>query len=709
MGMAERVKKLALKKWRALLLAGVMLCAVAPVSAESFTHQDTTAGQKLVLAMPDVYKAQQVIDARSLGLEESYGAINDIVCDEDGTLYILSEDGIILSCTSDFTAAVPYVIRDADGTEVDFAGAKGLYVSKGEVLVADTPNNRVLCSKDGLLTQTITVPESGLIPSDFMFLPTRIQRDSKGYLYVISTGSYYGAVMYDPAGEFLGFYGANTVKASALSTLAYFWDTLTQNDIKRAKSVKTLPYQFVDICVDEKDFVYTCTGKTSDSNESGQLRMLSPGGTNILYKKQYNGVQTGAASFTFGELDIAKRLDTSIRQDFSCVAVDDRGFIYALDITYGLVYVYDRECNLLTAFGGGRGFGTQLGLFDSPISLEVYGEQVLVANAKDGSVTVFSLTDFGRQLLQAQKSTLDANYAASKPIWQDVLKQDSHNQLALRGLAKAYYVAGDCQQALEYARQGGEYAVYGQALGELQKVFVTQNFTWLFLGGLLIVGVAIIGILYVKKHQLVLVKNPRVRLLFAGCIHPFDTFTRIRYKNEGSLIIAIVMTVAFYLSSLLFSLCSDFRFSDFSTGSFNSIFQLLRTSGLVLLFSVANWAISVLMHGIGKLQHVFIVTAYSTLPMIIYNIVAIPLSYLITDPSSSLLGGLELVAMFLTGITLCIGMMMVHDFSFPRFLGSSLVACLFMFLIIFVIFVFCILVSQLAGFIVTLLMEGIYR
>lgn len=699
-----------IKNWRALLLAAViLLSATTPVAAKSFTHQDTVDGQKLVLSMPDVFLPQQVVDARSLELDEGYGTIGDITCDEEGSLYILSDEGVILRCSSDLTSAERYIIRDENGAEISLSKAKGIYASKNEVIVADTGNNRLLCSKDGVLTQIITAPEAGVVPSDFVFLPTRVERDGKGYLYVISTGSYYGAVMYDPSGEFLGFYGANTVKASALSTLAYFWDTLTQNDVKRAKTVKTLPFQFVDICVDENDFVYTCTGKTSDSNESGQLRMLSPGGTNILNKKQYNGVLTGASAFVFGELDVATRLGKSIRQDFSNVAVDSRGFIYALDITYGLIYVYDRECNLLTAFGGGRGFGSQTGTFNSAISLEVTGDRVMVANAEDGSVTVFNLTDFGQQLFAAQKSTLDANYSASLPMWKDILKQDTHNQLALRGLAKAYYASGNYVQAKSYARLGGEYAIYGQTVGKLQKQFITNNFTWLFLCGILLIAGAVFCIAYIKKRQIVLVKNQQVRLLFSGCFHPFDTFSKIRYKNEGSTLIAIIMTVAFYLSGLVFSLCCDFRFSDMQSGSFNSIFQLLRTSGLILLFSVANWAISVLMHGIGKFKHVFIVTAYSTLPMIIYNIVAIPVSYLITAADSSLLGGLKIVALAITFITLCVGLMMVHDFSFPRVLGSGIVACLLMFLIIFVLFVFGILVSQLVEFVITLLVEGIYR
>lgn len=83
----------------------------------------------------------------------------------------------------------------------------------------------------------------------------------------------------------------------------------------------------------------------SDGNV-GQLRMLSPGGTNIL---------EGSDTANYGEPDVVKRLNNVIRQNFSGIQADGRGFIYALDATYGLIYIYDTDSNLIAAFGGGRG------------------------------------------------------------------------------------------------------------------------------------------------------------------------------------------------------------------------------------------------------------------------------------------------------------------------------------------------------------------
>lgn len=705
-----------LKKLTALIFSAVFLINVCiSVSAEqirvtdSFTHQDTGSGTQVSVAMPDSFAVKAVVGARSLGLEESYGTITDIDCDEKGNCFILSEDGIIVEFDKNFNFVKYHTPLDPSGNAYDFHGAKGIYVTNGEVYIADTMNSRVVCFKDDKPVKEIVMPESALIPSDFVFSPTKVEKDSKGYIYVISEGSYYGAVMYDPNGEFTGFYGANTVSKSVLSTLGYIWDTLTNNDVKRAKKIKTLPFQFVDICIDNKDFVYTCTGLTSGNNSSGQIRMLSPGGSNILYRRQYNGTRVGSSSFVYGETDYAKRLNKKINQDFENIQVDQNGFIYALDVTYGLIYVYDTDCNLLSAFGGGRGTGKQNGVFSSPIALSVYGDRVYVADSFENSVTVFSLTDFGNNLFSAQKKTLESKYSESEELWLEVLKSDAHNQLALRGMAKISYIKGDYQKALEYSKAGLDYVIYGQALKMVQNDFINKNFTWLFLGSIAVIALIIFLFIFKKQKKIKIIKNKKIKTFFNGFLHPFDAYNAIRYNDEGSLKIALVMTALYFISSVLSVLCSNFRYTSFDESTFSSAFLLIKSVGLIILWSLANWGISVLLQGIGKFKHVFTVTAYSVLPIIVYNFISIPISYLITAPTSTLMNGMSMVAMLWTGIVLTIGLMIIHNFTFARFLASVVIGLFFMLLIVLIIFIFGILITQLSSFIVTIFMEVIYR
>lgn len=693
-----------------LVLGSCITASASQISTvDSFTHQDISGGGIKSVSMPDVYSTDGVVDAVSLGLSEDYGTISDMACDDNGNCYILSEDGVIVEFNTDFKFVAYHNLVDDKGKAVDVSGARGIYVSGDELYISDTENGRVLCCVNDIVVKEINMPESALIPSDFVFSPTKVEKDGKGYLYVISKGSYYGAVMYDPAGEFIGFYGANTVKGGVLTTLSYIWDSLTQNDVKRAKKIKSLPYQFVDICIDKNDFVYTCTGLTATDNNSGQVRMLSPGGTNILYDKTSGGARVDSKTFNFGETDYTKRLNKRIVQNFDNVQVDDNGFIYALDITYGLIYVYDTDCNLITAFGGGRGLGGQKGIFASPIALAVSNNKVFVADSLDNSVTVFKQTDFGKQLFSAQLMILKSDYADSKEAWEYVLKEDSQNQLALRGMAKIALLESEYEKAQAYAKEGVDYSVYSQALKKVHEKFITQNFTWLFIGGVFAIAIIIALIIFIKKKNIKLVKNIKVKIFLNCFIHPFDGFNTIRYEKKGSLVIAGVMTALFFVSSAFRELYCDFRYSSFNSETFSLLFILAKTVGLILLWSLADWGISVLLQGIGKFKDVLTVVAYSTFPLIVYNLISIPLSHLITSPSSALMGGLSIVATIYTGIILSVGLMVIHNFSFPRYVVSVVVGLFFLFLIVFIGFVFGILISQLWSFLYTFFMELVFR
>lgn len=72
-----------------------------------------------------------------------------------------------------------------------------------------------------------------------------------------------------------------------------------------------------------------------------------------------------------------------------------RGFIYALDATYGLIYIYDTDSNLIAAFGGGRGLGNQEGTFSAANSIALSGSRLMVADSLTNAVTVFELTAYG--------------------------------------------------------------------------------------------------------------------------------------------------------------------------------------------------------------------------------------------------------------------------------------------------------------------------
>lgn len=699
------------KRITALVLLVVLIFSmcfsVSAAGTESFTHWDLANGGKKAVYTKDVYKTETVISARSLGLDTDI-IIQDIAGDSKGSLYILTEAGQVLVADQNHKLTKVLELKDGEGYAVDLMDPKGIYISGEEVFIGDTGGGRVLiCDKSGNVVKEIGKPDSPVLPEDFNFLPTKIAKDSKGFLYVISEGAYYGALLFNTNYEFISFYGANTVNATVLSTLGNLWDMLTKNDEKRGNEMKKLPYQFLDIALDSEDFAYTCTG-VAVGDSVGQIRMLSPGGSNIL-DKNFGVSVVDSGSFNFAERDIAQRRGESVQQSFVGVGVDEQGFIYALDSIYGIIYVYDTECSLITAFGGGKDSGDRQGTYAGACAIEIINGKVYVADNQINNVTVYEKTDYGKNVLNAQELTLDGQYTQAAPLWQEISGEDQNNRLALAALGKAAYSKGNYKEAMEYSKDALDRVTYDQAMKKIQEQFISNNFVWVFLVIVAVIGGLTALVIISLKKEVVFIKNQKLRIAITCCMHPFKNFNDIKYKNMGSVPIALVFTLLFFISSVINVVYTDFRFTSFDAVSYNPIFQFVTTVGLIALWSVGNWAVSVLQEGKGKYKQVFIVTAYAVLPLIISNIISAVASHIITSTSQVFLDGVYMVAVILAGIILVIGTMIVQEFSFPKFIITALLTLFAMILIIFIIFMIGMLLSQLWQFILTVAMEVIYR
>jgi len=707
------------KRIASVLLMCVILMSVVCLPAAAadglptgtFTHHDKQNGTKEVVSLPDIYKPTATVNARTLGLESGFGALSDICCDKSGSLWLLTADSRLLLADRDFKLIKE--IKVTDGVEeVDYSGAKGIYASPidGLIYIADTDNSRVFAiDESGYVKRTLETPDSSVIPEDFLFTPFAVTMDSKGVLYVLSDGAYYGALMFDKNGDFIGFYGANTVKASALTVLGSLWDRLTKNDTKRKYSVKKLPYQFLNMYIDSDDFVYTCTGRTVSGTSTGQIRMLSPSGTSILYKSLWSGKKSDAGSFNFGEIVTAKRNNKAIVQNFVGITVDERGYIYALDNTFGLIYVYDTECALLGAFGGGKGEGEAKGTFVNAVDICYDNGRLMVADADTATVTVFERTEFGETLFSARRKTLDSDYAASAKEWQEVLKHDAGNRLAFSGLAKEAFWREDYEAALEYAEKGFDFMTYGQAKEKIGSDIIQKNFLWIFMAVLAAAVAIIFFTVYSIRRKTVFIKNAKLRVLSRELLHPFESFGAIKYKNMGSVLISCILLTLLFISAVVCENYSNFRYTSFDAATSNSLFMLVRTVGFVLLAVISNWAVCVLLEGKGRFKDIFVTVCYAVLPLIVGNIVNTVASYLIISPDSTVIGAITLVCTILTGILVTVGLMVIHEYSLPKFLISVLLTVFAMILVVFMLFMVGMLVSQLWSFLDTVFMEATYR
>jgi len=701
------------KKINKLITVLITLCVLVSsvtVSAQSFTHINEAGGKTANANSRDAYTVSHKINASSLGLEGSFKDLNDVYCADNGEIFLLGgADSKITVLNSDYTLNRQISVVDKEGKPIKYEGAKGIYYVDGLIYLCDTENSRILVLEgDGKLKDTWNAPKSSLIPEGFVFQPTRIEKDADGYFYVLSFGCYYGALTYSSDGEFIGFYGSNRVKATALDTLSYLWDLLTSNDQKKSQSVKTLPYSFVDFCFDKNGYMITCTGTTS-GNGTGQLSKISPGGSVILFQRTLDGKFKTSESVNFLESKVVSRYNAVRFQNITSVDVDKNGYMYALENTYGLIYVYDEECNLVTAFGGGIGNGEQQGLFKNTTSIAINGEDILVTDSDSASLTVFKPNEFGTLIKQAQTLYLAGDYDQAEELWNKVLSLDRSNQLAYKGLAMASYNDGDYKKALEYAETGMDYNVYDLAYQKLFKKFISDNFAWFFIGAIILfVGVMFL-LIKIGKREEPLIKNLKLRTALNVPIHPFGAFEELKNKKLSSLPIAVVILLLFYIGKMLESTASGFLFTTVSQRNYNTLFTLAQTIGLVVLWSVVNWLVATLFEGKGHFKEVLVASSYVIIPLTIYSFVRVIVSHFLPLAGLAFMDAVYIIVLIYTAYLLIIAMMSVHEFTFGKFLLTTAVTLFGMLLVVFIGFMIVILLQQFWNFIYAIYMELVFR
>lgn len=648
-----------------------------------------------------MYEVKALVSAGDLKLSED-SILKDAVTDKAGNIYLL-DSGVSRIYILDKDCKLKKIFKAPvyNGEALDFSGAGGIFADNGNIYIADTKNERVIVSdEDGRVKRLILLPESGYIPSDLEFQPIKVAVDSRGFTYIAVQGSYYGAMLFSPENEFLGFYGANSVQGNVVSRLKALWKRITYNDKKRSADMISLPYTLTDIVIGPEDFVYTATGKKSENKlQKGQICMFNPGGTDALNASDKNFADEKTAVYNMSEQI----------QNISELAVDDMGYMHLLDITTGRIYLYDRECNMLSCFGGAVGGGEQMGTFGIPSSIALNGQDVLVTDSKKNSLTVFGITNYGAGVKKAQDLTLNGDYEEAFGYWEDILKQDRNSQQAYKGMAMAFYERGDYDKAMKYSKLGYDRTTYAEAFKIKRNEITERYFILLFSGVIALAAAATAFVYYKKKHLLVLIKNKGLRNALSSVAHPAEAFRLVKEKQEGSAAVSIVLVALFYIVTVMNDTMEGFSFSSFDSEKYNAAYTLLSTVGLVILWTVSNWLVCTLNGGIGKLKEIFTVTAYCLIPVIAARLCNLILSNILIPDEAAFLTVLQTVCILYAAFMLIIGIMRIHDFEFGRFLWTTLLTVAAMMVVLFFIFLLYLLFQQIIGWIRTVYIELRYR
>lgn len=191
--------------------------------------------------------------------------------------------------------------------------------------------------------------------------------------------------------------------------------------------------------------------------------------------------------------------------------------------------------------------------------------------------------------------------------------------------------------------------------------------------------------------------------------HPMDGFYWIRHQDRGSVPIAFLMVIGFSLCFSMNRIGANFVVNDIEPTTVDSLEEL---SGVLLLYAllcVANWSITCLMNGEGRMKDIAIAIGYGCAPLIPTFLLATGVSHLIAADESAFYSLIITIGVAYAVMLILMGIMQVHNYTLGKTLLTLFLTFVAMLIIIFVALLLADMIGQLVNFVNSIYIEILFR
>ena len=191
--------------------------------------------------------------------------------------------------------------------------------------------------------------------------------------------------------------------------------------------------------------------------------------------------------------------------------------------------------------------------------------------------------------------------------------------------------------------------------------------------------------------------------------HPMDGFYWIRHRDCGSVPIAILLVICFSLCFSLNRIGANFIVNDVEPAAVDSLEELSGILLLYVLLCVANWSITCLMNGEGRMKDIAVAIGYACAPLIPAFLIATALSHFITAEEAAFYTIIIGSGVAYAVILALIGIMQVHNYTLGKTLQTLFLTFVAMLIIIFLGLLLADMIGQVVNFFRSLYIEIIFR
>jgi hypothetical protein len=345
-------------------------------------------------------------------------------------------------------------------------------------------------------------------------------------------------------------------------------------------------------------------------------------------------------------------------------------------------------------------------------------EYLYVLDKDKNAIVSYVTTEFAQKVHAGVKLYMEGFYDEAKPYFEEVINFNGSFIMSYQAIADAYFKAGDYRNALAAYRYAEDRTGFSQAFWELRNAvlqsYLSQAIVFLF-------GFSIVQTVVTRLDRRFRWFDPvrkwlhdlrRIRLvddfvfMFRFIKQPGDSFYYIKTRERGSLLFAFLLYAWVVVVRILSLYTTGFIFNRFSSPVYirieNEIVYVLLA---IFIWNAANYLVSTISDGEGRVRDVIIGSAYSLFP---YALLGLPIAL-----ASNLLSQNEvfLYSFSMNLMWAWVGIMLftmvkeIHNYSFSETVRNVLVTLFTMALFLLTGYILYILFNQLFDFISALVQE----
>lgn len=201
----------------------------------------------------------------------------------------------------------------------------------------------------------------------------------------------------------------------------------------------------------------------------------------------------------------------------------------------------------------------------------------------------------------------------------------------------------------------------------------------------------------------------KIGYMFGILSNPIESFYEIRYRDKGSVPLAVVCVFALSALFTINRIYAGFVVNSVNPRMIDGIAEMTAIFVILGLFCVGNWAITCLMEGEGRMRDIVTVAGYAMLPVVLFLGPATIVSNFVSLEEAAFYQIILGFGIVWTVILLLVGVMTVHNYTLFKTLVTMVLTFVTMLILVFLGLLVMDLLNQMYGFVYSIYTELIFR